>query len=249
MMDYYRHPEWRVSWGGAFNGQSHRQEMVEAFIRRLHLDAIVETGTHRGTTTAYLASITSLPIYTVEADKRKQGFSFLMLRRFSNVRRYGGDSRQFLREFASRSCLADKPVLFYLDAHWSKDLPQAHDLPLAEEVDIIFRSWRRAVVLIDDFQVPDDDGYAYDDYGPGKALTCDYIEPAIRTFGLRTFFPSVKAELETGAKRGSVTLACDAELVRGLRTIREIREWISVDLRRIAQSVVLLIPELIHAVD
>ena len=88
MMDYYRHPEWRVSWGGALNGQSHRQRMVEAFIRDLPLHAIVETGTYRGTTTAYLAAVSALPIYTVEVDRRKQGFSFAMLRQCNNVRRY-----------------------------------------------------------------------------------------------------------------------------------------------------------------
>jgi len=34
--------------------------------------------------------------------------------------------------------------------------------------------------MIDDFQVPDDPGYAYDDYGPGKALTPDLVDPACR---------------------------------------------------------------------
>jgi hypothetical protein len=31
------------------------------------------------------------------------------------------------------------------------------------------------VAMIDDFRVPGDEGYAYDDYGPGKALTADYL--------------------------------------------------------------------------
>jgi hypothetical protein len=219
MMDYYLHPEWRLSWGGPLNGQIHRQRMVQALIRNLPLHAIVETGTYRGTTTAYLASVTSLPIYTVEVDRRTLGFSFAMLRHCNNVRRYCGDSRRFLRRLAVMPDLAHKTVLFYLDAHGNGELP------LADEIDIIFNHWRRAVVLIDDFQVPDDDGYGYDNYGPGKALTRDYIEPAIRAFSLRTFFPSVKSKGETGAKRGSVTLAADPGLIRTLRTIREIREW------------------------
>ena len=234
MMDYYRHPEWRVSWGGALNGQSHRQRMVEAFIRDLPLHAIVETGTYRGTTTAYLAAVSALPIYTVEVDRRKQGFSFAMLRQCNNVRTYGGDSRQFLRRLAATADLADKTVLFYLDAHGNGELP------LAEEIDIIFSHWRRAVVLIDDFQVPDDDDYGYDNYGPGKALNRDYIEPAVRAFSLRTFFPSVKSKSETGWKRGSVTLAADPDLIRTLRTIREIREWEGS--RALDWAVLLLLP-------
>jgi hypothetical protein len=218
MMDYYRHPEWRSSWGGALNGQLHRQRMVEAFIRRLPLDAIVETGTYRGTTTSYLASLSSLPIYTVEYDQRTRGFASLALRRFKNVCQFGGDSRHFLRMLASDPKLCGKTILFYLDAHWSEDLP------LFEELDIICSQWSRAVILIDDFQVPDDPGYSYDDYGIGKALDSDYIRPAVTRFGLRTFFPSLESKDETGYKRGSVTLTADPGLVEALRAMPEVRE-------------------------
>jgi hypothetical protein len=225
VIDYYRHPDWRESWGGAFNGQSHRQRMVEAVIRQLPIQAIVETGTYRGTTTAYLASLTRVPIYTVEFDPRCRGFAFSALRRFKNVRGYGCDSRQFLRMLASKPDLRDKVVLFYLDAHGIYlEGHRAEDVPLAEEVDLVFTHWSRALALIDDFQVPDDPGYTYDNFGPGKALTCGYIKPAIRTFGLHTFFPSANSANETGYKRGSVMLVADTNLTCILRTIPEIRE-------------------------
>jgi predicted O-methyltransferase YrrM len=108
MVDYCLHPAWKSSWGGALNGQRHRQRMVEALTRRLPLDAIVETGTYRGTTTSYLASLSSRPIYTVENDKRTRGFALLALRRFENVHQFGGDSRRFLRELASEPNLTSK---------------------------------------------------------------------------------------------------------------------------------------------
>jgi hypothetical protein len=38
--------------------------------------------------------------------------------------------------------------------------------------------------------VPNDAGYGYDDYGPGRALVFDYIRPAIAAHQLRAFFPS-----------------------------------------------------------
>jgi hypothetical protein len=219
MIDYYRFPKLRSSWGGALNGQEHRQKIVETFISRLPLDAIVETGTFRGTTTSFFAALTSLPIYTVEYDPRAQGFGFMALRRFKNVHRFGGDSRQFLRRLTSEPSLRDKTILFYLDAHWGEDLP------LSEELDIICNHWSRAVVLIDDFQVPDDAGYNYDDYGSGKVLNLDYIKPFVQRFGLRMFFPSLSSRKETGAKRGSVTLASEANLVKTLRMMPEVREW------------------------
>jgi hypothetical protein len=55
-------------------------------------------------------------------------------------------------------------LFFYFDAYSNEDLP------LAEEIDIIFGRSPHAVVMIDDFEVTDDPGFAYDDYGPGKAL-------------------------------------------------------------------------------
>jgi len=218
-LEYYCRPHLRASWGGALNGQQHRRQMVETFLRRLPIDAIVETGTYRGTTTAYLAKLTSLPIYTVEFSRRFQTFSWLATRRFKNVRCFGGDSRSFLRELAADKQLHEKTILFYLDAHWDADLP------LAEELRIIFSSWDRAVVLIDDFQVIGDSGYGYDDYGLGSALTYDYIGPVQKQFGLFTFFPSLSSAEETGTKRGSITIVADSSLRRMLREMTEIREY------------------------
>lgn len=201
------------------NGQKHRQQMVETFIRRLPIDAIVETGTYRGTTTAYLAKLTSLPVYTVEFNRRFYAFSSLATRRFKNVHRFSGDSRPFLRELATDKQLHQKTILFYLDAHWDADLP------LAEELEIIFSSWKQAVVLIDDFQVIGDPGYGYDDYGSGSALTIDYVEPARKRFGLYPFFPSVSSVEETGTKRGSITLVADPNLRKMLNDMNQIREY------------------------
>jgi hypothetical protein len=75
-----------------------------------------------------------------------------------------------LRGFAGRT------ILFYLDAHWNDDLP------LEEELELIFSVHPHAVVMIDDFQVPDDPGYQFDEYGPGKALTPALITPVVSEF-------------------------------------------------------------------
>ena len=65
----------------------------------------------------------------------------------------------------------------------------------------------RAVVMIDDFQVPFDHGYAYDDfYEAGTALNHAYIESAITHHGLQAFYPSVPASAGTGKRRGCVGL-------------------------------------------
>lgn len=220
VLDYYRFPQWRASWGGALNGQYHRRRIVQALIQELPLDAVVETGTYRGTTTAYFASLTYLPIYTVEHNKRAQGFDYAALRRFRNVRRYGGDSREFLRRLSAEPVLYEKTIFFYLDAHWDDDLP------LSEELPIIFGTWRRAIVMIDDFQVPDDPGYGYDNYGASKALDFTYIQPIVERFGLRTFYPALSSAAETGKKRGSVILVRDPAIIHALRAMHEVRELV-----------------------
>jgi len=200
--EYLLRPGLRQSWGGPFNGQNGRVEMFEAVLHALAPVAIIETGTFRATTTELFAR-TGLPVFTVEGLARNYGFARARLRRYRNVRLFEGDSRRALRRWFSGPLrrIADRTAFFYLDAHWNSDLP------LAEELEIIFARCPAAVVMIDDFEVPGDAGYGYDDYGAGKALTAAYVAPAADAHGLDIFYPVRPASQETGARRGCVILA------------------------------------------
>ena len=110
-------------------------------------------------------------------------------------------------------------MLFYLDAHWNADLP------LAEELEIIFARCSQAVVMIDDFQVADEPAYGFDDYGPANGLTLDYIAPALRKFNLFPFYPAIPASEETGSRRGCIVLAGEArqvEIIAALQLLRPV---------------------------
>lgn len=216
-LDYYRFPGQRDAWGGPLNGQEGRRETVEALLAALPFAAILETGTFRGVTTAYLAGRTQVPVHTVEADAHSFGFARAHLRRHPHVAQHLGDSRSFLRERFQNPAMAASSVFVYLDAHWHDDLP------LAEELEITFAACPRAVVMIDDFQVPDDPGYRYDDYGPGEALSPDYIESAVRRFGLLAWYPARPSREETGQRRGAVVLARDPDLARELDRLPGLR--------------------------
>ncbi len=79
---------------------------------------------------------------------------------------------------------------------------------------------RCRMVVIDDFRVPDDEGYRFDDYGPGKALTWDYVGPIAERYGATAAYPATPSAEETGARRGCVVLAragawLDGGLLRG----------------------------------
>jgi predicted O-methyltransferase YrrM len=197
MLDYYRFPAHRAAWGGPFNGQERRRELFAALVKRIKPIAIVETGTHLGTTTEFMAA-TGIPTYSVDANPRSCGFARARLWRKRHVTVRHGDSRDALRAFLSRPSHSPNggTILAYLDAHWTDDLP------LADELQLIFGECAAAVVIVDDFRVPDDPGYAYDDYGPGKALNAQYIGPVVEAHDLAVFYPSASSQQETGLRRG-----------------------------------------------
>lgn len=182
--------------GGPFNGQEVRKNIFLDIMNICNVQVIVETGSFRGTTTELFAS-TGLPVFSCELHPRFYMYTRMRFYRRRQVHLKNSDSRSFLRSLASDPSLKDKVVFFYLDAHWNKDLP------LKEEIEIIFGHWKNAIIMIDDFKVEEDPGYGYDDYGPGAALEVNYLKKT----GLpcRLFFP-VSSSHETGQRRGSVVL-------------------------------------------
>jgi len=71
--------------------------------------------------------------------------------------------------------------------------------------------------MVDDFKVPNDEEYRYVNYGEGKALCLEYLDPLNERLKLASFFPAKRAELETGEKRGCVVLARATDLIEKLR--------------------------------
>jgi hypothetical protein len=157
-------------------------------------------------------------VYTVEISQRYYGFVRARFTFNGSVHCHQGDSRPFLRRVLPLVSAA--PAFFYLDAHWEADLP------LREEVEIIFEGHQQAVVMIDDFQVPGDSGYEFDDYGNGQALTLDYLRAPLEDFGLEAYFPASTSSRETGVKRGCIVLARDPMLVArisGMSTLKALQ--------------------------
>lgn len=217
-LDYVRHPSRRSAWGGPFNGQVLRRELFDAIVSASKFSVIIETGTHIGTTTDYM-SRTGLPVYTIESDRRSFGYSRTRFLFRKSITVLYGDTRVHLARLLSelRSTSEGGPIFTYLDAHWNADLP------LREELEIVFKSGKPTVAMIDDFEVADDCGYGFDDYGEGKALTMAYIESVVRTRALKVYFPTVKSAQETGARRGCVLLSNKPELLSPLVDLGALR--------------------------
>ena len=183
------------------NGQHQRAAVITALIERAGITCAVETGTYRGVTTEYLATLVD-SVVSVEADPAYYAIATDRLNGVGNLALHLADSRSVLKELAAHTHITDQPTLFYLDAHWGTDLP------LADELTQIGAVWSRAVVVIDDFEVPGDSGYGFDDYGPGARLDRTILPALPRWWGA---YPSIASADETGARRGWVVLASPAQ--------------------------------------
>jgi hypothetical protein len=212
VIDYLRAPELGAEWG-PFNGQTARQALFIQIIVKLQPYAIIETGTALGATTD-LMSQTGLPVFTIELYPRFYGFARARFWRKRNIKLFYGDSRTALRRLLDGALhsVSSHTLFFYLDAHGNV----YDDLPLAEEIDIIFSRCPSAVVMIDDFEVPRDAGYGYDDYGPGRALVSAYIRPAISMHELQVFYPSTPSAADyPSTPMAAAGLAVPGRLRRG----------------------------------
>lgn len=196
-------PSLRSAWGGPLNGQYFRRTMVRDIARAVAFDRVIETGTFRGTGAEFFAAVFGTPVTTIEGSRRYYSYSERVLAYQDTVTVTFADSRAGLRELAEKDGIGEETVFFYLDAHWEDDLP------LREELEIVAATWPRAVVMIDDFKVPEDPGYGFDDYGTHGRLTADYL-PTHALAGWGLYYPSLSSAEETGAKRGSCVLVSPA---------------------------------------
>ncbi len=201
----------------AMNGQIARLEFTREIILRCRIARIIETGTYRANTTRWFAQF-GLPVVTSEIVPRLAELGKLRLRTFPNVEVRASDSVAVLRSLATEPIDRSAPTLFYLDAHWFKSLP------LREEVELAVAHFTEAVLIIDDFAVPDDPGYGFDNYGPGKALNLDYLS-RVNTPPLMIYFPVATSSQETGARRGSAILTANTEMAAILDGLPLLRRW------------------------
>jgi hypothetical protein len=183
-----------------FNGQAGRKRIFEALTRELRFDAIVETGSYMGNTAGWMHHVSKLPVRSSEINPRFHLVAKKRLEAWPDIRFELGDSVGFL-EGLTASPLVERFVFFYLDAHWYKSLP------LAAELGVIRSAWRRFVIMVDDFEVPGDAGYAFDDYGFGRTLSAGTFGAHFERLGLAVYYPALPSEQETGARSGCVVLA------------------------------------------
>ena len=218
VIDYFRSPGLKNRFGGPFNGQEFRRRIFLELLDLVCPQAIIETGTYRGATTRFLHYASGLPVYSVEINPRCYGYSKTRFLLNQNIFLHLGDSRLFLKKILANEPFREKNIFFYLDAHWGEDLP------LQEEIEVVFGNCPQAVVMVDDFKVPGDDGYRYDTYKNGKTITMELLDP-LSSLEMTFYFPSLRSELETGGKRGCAVIALNPEVTAILDKASTLRRF------------------------
>jgi hypothetical protein len=208
-------PSYIHSAGVGFNGIKGRKQIFSDLIDEGGgFKTIIETGTYLGDTSGYMATAAGIPVLTCEYNTKLYSLAKMRLNKLHLVKLYNIDSRSFLRDLSKDTNITNRECFFYLDAHWGKDLP------LKEEIQIIISCWDKFIIMIDDFKVPDDDGYKHDSYG-----TLEFIEmPKLRTiYNLRSFFPKIRACEEPIPPTGCVVLARNDDYGSRLNSIKSLR--------------------------
>lgn len=216
LLDYLLSPHKHGTLSGPFNGQVIRQGIFLALNARLGFDSVFETGSYRGETTAFLAQQVACPVHSCElmificelCRLRLDALRRSGTQRAREVTLDNLDSREFLRQRLAGpppgSSAGGGPVFFYLDAHG------ASELPVAAECAIILERRPRSVIMIDDFDVPDDPGFHPAGARPGDFVGLGDLAGVIERFDAG-FFPSNSAG-ETGMRRGCLILTTAPDL-------------------------------------
>jgi len=139
----------------------------------------------------------------------------MRLNNISGIHLYNSDSRDFLKELSNNPEIVRNEIFFYLDAHWRGKCP------LIEEIEQIASRWEKFVMMIDDFQVPGDEGYGYDRYSAFQKMNISLIRSTIKKQKLRAFFPNIPSAEESvqPKPRGFVILTRDSEYADPMETM------------------------------
>ena len=199
------------------NGQKFRKKIITEILSKINFTNIVETGTEYGFTTKYLSQFCK-KIITIEKSKPIYLIAKKNLSNDTNIKLVLNDSKNLDKILGDENIKFknDENTFFYLDAH-SDD-----DYPLQDEIKYIVENYKNFILLIDDFQVPEDDGYGYDSYR-GKKLSIDFIKKLISNKKY-TFFPSIKSNEETGRTRGYIIITNNYDFKNILQNIKELKE-------------------------
>lgn len=177
-----------------FNNECIRSYIIWSIHKRLPCTSFVETGTLYGATAGYVRRTFKTPVFTSEINRTYYLISKVNLIWFHGINKVLSNSPDFLSKICKLANIGTCPM-FYLDAHW-------YDyVPLPEELTIIAESCEQCVIVIDDFFVPSEPDFRYDDY---ESLRIDLDVVYSSLLSLRSdvsvYLPAYSPNLDPGGK-------------------------------------------------
>lgn len=166
------------------------REMILKILGGFPISSFVETGTYRGYSSGYIASNYKGPIYTCELIGKFYRESKKNLRQYPNVNIYRGSSKKFIDSLEGK--MGSLPF-FFLDAHWYEYWPLLDELESIKKID-------KAIILIDDFKVPDAE-FGYDNgVYQGNVVDSDinFISPKLTGAKYDILFPAYPGKNKRG---------------------------------------------------
>ena len=142
--------------GGAFGFDIHHALEIDYLIRNYKCDSIIETGTHFGDTTCFLAkTYPHLKIITCETSRKFYDKSKTRLSKYDNVEVVYNSSEKVIDKYLPSLHFP----LIYLDAHWEDYWP------LQDEI----KHTTHGIVCVGDFNIKDK-RFGFDGY---NGIVCD----------------------------------------------------------------------------
>tara|TARA_B100000787_G_C16186595_1_gene295024 strand:- start:854 stop:1654 length:801 start_codon:yes stop_codon:yes gene_type:complete len=197
------------------NGQENRKKIITEILSKIKFDLIVETGTEYGFSTKYFSQYSN-KVLSIEKSKPVFLMAKKNLKDEEKIELILNDSKNLdliLKEKKINPESSDS-TFFYLDAHADDDYP------LIDEISLIFKKFRKFILVIDDFQIPGDEGYGYDSY-KGKKLNIKFIKKLL-IGNEYIFFPNISSDSETGRLRGYTLITNSINFKEILQNIKEL---------------------------
>jgi predicted O-methyltransferase YrrM len=167
-----------------FHGDQYLLSLVDELMSQT--DYFIETGTNVGSTLAFTAKkYPHITCLSCEPGTEAHSNAAINTSGLLNVRLYNETSTDFLiRIKREMQFLFHERVLFWLDAHG-----YGFDWPLKEEIEFITANFNKAIILIDDFKVPERGCFKYDSY---KDQTCsyDFVKASFKSDFYRVYYPT-----------------------------------------------------------
>ncbi len=147
---------------GMFNGNIIRSKIILELFRHTQRSVFVETGTSHAATAIGAWRLLGAPVFSCENSGPDYLVSRIVTLGIRDIEIRREDSRSFLKALVPYLARNGARPLFYLDAHEGR--LDATSLPLDEELEVIMEV-NSAVIVIDDFKVPDQNDYSSGTYG------------------------------------------------------------------------------------